>query len=195
MAGVEEDLFPSSMSQDSLAQIEEERRLLYVAITRAKLTCTLTYASSRFRNGQTVMTRPSRFLGDIDTRYIHMQMSNSMGLNDQPSFVNPTLSFERDASAYNYSESPKKPFTGKPLSSSPGRLSKIGAASSVGSGITPLHTSSEVAVGTKIQHDRFGKGTITQISQISGEDMITVDFGVVGIKKLLLKFAKFKIID
>ncbi|MDE5881584.1 MAG: UvrD-helicase domain-containing protein, partial [Muribaculaceae bacterium] len=94
VAGVEEDLFPSSMSQDSLAQIEEERRLLYVAITRAKETCTLTYASSRFRNGQTVMTRPSRFLGDIDTRYLHMQMSNSMGLNEKPLFVDPTSSYD-----------------------------------------------------------------------------------------------------
>lgn len=191
VAGVEEDLFPSSMSQDSLAQIEEERRLLYVAITRAKTTCTLTYASSRFRNGQTVMTRPSRFLGDIDTRYLHMQMSNSMGLNEQSSFINPTLSFERSV----YGIGSRKSFNESPESASRGRLNKIGSASSVGSGITPLHTSSEVKIGTKIQHDRYGKGSITQISQISGEDTITVDFGVVGIKKLLLKFAKFKIID
>lgn len=75
VVGVEEDLFPSSMSLDSFSQIEEERRLLYVAITRAKESCVLTYAGSRFRNGQTVMTSPSRFLGDIDRRFIHIQVS------------------------------------------------------------------------------------------------------------------------
>ena len=195
VAGVEEDLFPSSMSQDSLAQIEEERRLLYVAITRAKETCTLTYASSRFRNGQTVMTRPSRFLGDIDTRYLHMQMSNSMGLNEKPLFVDPTSSYDSFSSFRDNGGTLSKPGYEKAQLSQRGRLSKIGSESTVGSGITPLHTSSEVEIGTKIHHDRYGKGIITHISQISGEDTVTVDFGVVGIKKLLLKFAKFKIIE
>ncbi|MDE6769177.1 MAG: UvrD-helicase domain-containing protein [Muribaculaceae bacterium] len=195
VAGVEEDLFPSSMSQDSLAQIEEERRLLYVAITRAKETCTLTYASSRFRNGQTVMTRPSRFLGDIDTRYLHMQMSNSMGLNEKPLFVDPTSSYNSFSSVRDDGGTLSKPGYEKAQLSQRGRLSKIGSESTVGSGITPLHTSSEVKIGTKIHHDRYGKGIITHISQISGEDTVTVDFGVVGIKKLLLKFAKFKIIE
>ena len=94
VVGVEEDLFPSSMSQDSLAQIEEERRLLYVAITRAKETCTLTYAGSRFRNGQTVMTSPSRFLSDIDTRYLHIQMSSNLADESTP-FINPLQNYKK----------------------------------------------------------------------------------------------------
>lgn len=168
VVGVEEDLFPSSMSQDSLSQIEEERRLLYVALTRAKVTCTLTYAGSRFRNGQTVMTRPSRFLGDIDTRYLQLQMSNSISSTDSE-IANPVL---------NYNISQRRSLHSKTELSS----------------IVPQHSAAEVKVGTQIEHDRFGKGVIEKISQISGEDMITVDFGVVGVKKLLLKFAKFKIL-
>ena len=70
VVGVEEDLFPSSMACGSLREIEEERRLLYVAITRAKRFCMLSYARSRFRNGQTVMPQPSRFLKDIDPQYL-----------------------------------------------------------------------------------------------------------------------------
>ncbi len=190
VVGVEEDLFPSSMSQDSLAQIEEERRLLYVAITRAKTTCTLTYASSRFRNGQTVMTRPSRFLGDIDTRYLKIQMSNSMGGSDDYSFSDPVSKFRR-SSSYGTFANASVGNAGKRLP-----LNRTNAqAKEIGSGITPQHTASELKVGSIIRHDRFGKGNVTQLSQISGEDMITVDFGVVGIKKLLLKFAKIEILS
>lgn len=177
VVGVEEDLFPSAMSQNSLAEVEEERRLLYVAITRAKVTCTLTYAGSRFRNGQTVMTRPSRFIGDIDTRYLHMSMSGNMHDTDS-GFINPTTGYK---------------ITNPPSPRAPFGMKKISDNSGAGSGIRPQHTLDEISIGTIIRHDRFGSGKITAISQISGEDMVTVDFGVVGIKKLLLKFAKFKI--
>lgn len=70
IVGVEEDLIPSSMSSDTFEGVEEERRLLYVAITRAKRFCMLSYASSRFRNGQTCTCSPSRFIRDIDTQYL-----------------------------------------------------------------------------------------------------------------------------
>lgn len=172
IVGVEEDLFPSSMSQDSLAQVEEERRLLYVAITRAKSTCTITYAGSRFRNGQTVMTSPSRFLSDIDTRFLHIQLSGNLANDTKtPSFINPTQrSFSR-----------------------PSHLNPLRGNKDIGRDIQPQHTADEVKIGDVIQHERFGKGKIIKISQLSGEDMITVDFGVVGVKKLLLKFAKFTI--
>ena len=81
VVGVEEDLFPSAMSTDSLSQIEEERRLLYVAITRARRFCMLSYASSRFKNGQTNITQPSRFLRDIDPRYLKLMQGTDLGLD------------------------------------------------------------------------------------------------------------------
>lgn len=84
IVGLEEELFPSAMSSGSPGEIEEERRLLYVAITRAKKYCMMSYASSRFRNGQTVTCSPSRFLRDIESRYLHITNGNSIG--DEPSF-------------------------------------------------------------------------------------------------------------
>ena len=202
IVGVEEDLFPSSMSQDSLEQVEEERRLLYVAITRAKTTCTLTYAGSRFRNGQTVMTSPSRFLGDIDTRYLHLRMSSNMTSEPTP-FIDPTASYRSSFASKpsypgKYGSYGSKPAVSSSRSQTASqsnfvKLKKDGAGVSAPANFVPEHDSSELAVGMTIRHDRFGVGKITKIMQISGEDAITVDFGVVGIKKLLLKFAKFKI--
>lgn len=87
VVGVEEELFPSAMACDSLQSIEEERRLLYVAITRAKEFCMLSYASSRYRNGQTTVTRPSRFLRDIDSKYLKMVQGTD--IVSAPRGVNP----------------------------------------------------------------------------------------------------------
>ena len=194
VVGVEEDLFPSAMSQDSLAQVEEERRLLYVAITRAKTTCTLTYAGSRFRNGQTVMTSPSRFLSDIDTRYLHLQLSGDL-ITEGSGGINPLKNYNKDFGSGN--GQPRQNGYGFKAGTKSGNtsvgLKKLGGSSGIGSGIKPQHTIKDIKIGMGIRHERFGQGTVTAISQISGEDMITVDFGVVGIKKLLLKFAKFSI--
>ena len=187
VVGVEEDLFPSSMSQDSLAQIEEERRLLYVAITRAKETCTLTYAGSRFRNGQTVMTSPSRFLSDIDTRYLHIQMSSNLADESTP-FINPLQNYKK--TGYVSTSVKTSSYNQRPYSD----LKKIRNGISTPSGFTPQHSAEELSIGTRIRHDRFGEGSIIKVDSLSGEDMITVDFGVVGVKKLLLKFAKFTIL-
>jgi Superfamily I DNA and RNA helicases len=187
IVGVEEDLFPSAMSQDSLAQVEEERRLLYVAITRACNSCTLTYAASRFRNGQTVMTNPSRFLSDIDTRFINLMLSSNMA-GEPSSFANPASSYYSDM---NQKGGFRRKISGSAYGSN---FVKVNSGCPSGMGIKPQHTTDELSIGTMIKHDRFGKGKIININQLSGEDMITVDFGVVGIKKLLLKFAKFTLI-
>ena len=96
VVGVEEDLFPSSMACGSLREIEEERRLLYVAITRAKRFCMLSYARSRFRNGQTVMPQPSRFLKDIDPQYLkYADGSGSSPYKHEP-FMRDTFAGPRD---------------------------------------------------------------------------------------------------
>lgn len=201
IVGVEEDLFPSSMSMDSLAQIEEERRLLYVAITRAKETCVILFAGSRFRNGQTVLTRPSRFLSEIDPKYLKLVSSVNIDDSFSEKFINPTANY----TSYNRKSNPSESFRS-------GRFSDYGSPSSrpdygkkalselqkadsrIGGGIKPLHTPDELAVGMKIQHPKLGVGTITMMGNVQGEPSVTVDFGVTGIKKLLLKFAKFEIL-
>lgn len=201
IVGVEEDLFPSSMSMDSLAQIEEERRLLYVAITRAKETCVILFAGSRFRNGQTVLTRPSRFLSEIDPKYLKLVSSVNIDDSFSEKFINPTANYN----SYNRKSNPSDSFRS-------GRFSDYGSPSSrpdygkkalselqkadsrIGGGIKPLHTPDELAIGMKIQHPKLGVGTITMMGNVQGEPSVTVDFGVTGIKKLLLKFAKFEIL-
>ncbi len=218
IVGVEEELFPSSMSMDSISQVEEERRLLYVAITRAEETCTITYAGSRFRNGQTMITKPSRFLYEMAPQYL--KVVSSIDINDGPSqFTNPVSNYNNarsyggnnyKSSGYgnnNYSRSGQnnyqngygnRPATqSNPLPSSFSPLSSGNNSSSAQSSTSNAHAVSHsvnsVAVGMEIEHPKLGCGVITSIGNMSGEPTITVDFEVVGTKKLLLKFAKFNI--
>lgn len=203
IVGVEEELFPSALSMDSMAQVEEERRLLYVAITRAKETCMMTYASSRFRNGQTIMTRPSRFLSDIDTRYLKIRTSSDLGseATDRPSFLDPASSYRRSATYYT---SPTHTYKVQPKTSAnsgdyPTYKKKVVLPKSRPADSTEpdflVSSAGVLKAGTKIEHPKFGVGEIIKLEHVSGNDMIIVDFGVVGIKKLLLRFASFRILE
>lgn len=186
IVGVEEELFPSAMSSDSPAEIEEERRLLYVAITRAKLNCTISYASSRFRNGQTKTCQPSRFLKDIDRSYLHLATGNDFVHSD--SFINPIDNYRSSMTP------PKRQSFSHPLvdrTSTPSPKPASSAASAAGEG---QHAASELEEGMRIEHSRFGKGTILSIDTDATDARIEVKFDTVGSKKLLLKFARFKII-
>lgn len=186
IVGVEEDLFPAAMSQTSLSSIEEERRLLYVAITRAKETCVLTYAGSRFRNGQTVLCAPSRFISDIDSRYLNQQKSGNLKDNESIT-INPLSNYIRN-------QSNKKAYSASNGTISENKnLKKINSPGI--SNIPPQHIPEELSEGMKIRHDKFGEGVITQKSTISGEPSIAVNFKEVGIKRLLLRFAKFEILS
>lgn len=181
IVGVEEELFPSGLSMDTIAGVEEERRLLYVAITRAKKTCVITYAKSRFRNGQTMMTVPSRFLSDLDRSYITFGSSSKIKQPGDPA-TDPT---RRYTATHTFGLTGRR-MTVSPSSgpSAPAR----GAASGGG-----LHTLTEVPVGTRINHARFGRGRVKAHTESSGNPVIVVDFDQLGEKKLILKFAKFNI--
>lgn len=203
IVGVEEDLFPSAMSKNSEREIEEERRLLYVAITRAGENCTLTYALSRYRHRQTVFPSPSRFIKDLDSRYVDMPVQTKQ---ESP---RETLSWNRfpfDAerprktSRWNEEDTDRTPAPRPFTAPSPGkRLTKI---DSKPTGETHSTTQSTVAtaagqveIGTFICHARFGNGTVTAIEDTGDNSKITVEFENVGRKQLLLKFAKFTIIE
>lgn len=201
VVGVEEELFPSSMSMDSLAQIEEERRLLYVAITRAKSTCTITFAGSRFRNGQTMFTRPSRFLSEIDPKYVKVVSSVNIDDGNEEKFINPIANFKnrnigRNSGSDGFDKGNNNPHNisrpdyGKLAVQ---KLAKIEKSRFYGDS-KPMHTINELTVGQKIEHPKLGIGEIIGMGNIQGEPSITVDFGIVGVKKLLLKFAKFDLI-
>ena len=190
VVGVEDDLLPSAMSKDSLENIEEERRLLYVAITRAKKFCMLTYANSRYRNGQTVMTKPSPFLADIDRRYLHRNTADAI---ESTSYGTP----RHFGSFQTYSKPTTKYGTRDTIGTRPAtpvftQTQTQSSANSKGS----IHSADELRVGMKIEHNRFGRGTIIEIdrSNPSG-DRIKVDFSNIEVKTFLLKFARFDILN
>lgn len=195
IVGMEEDLFPSLLSKDSEQGIEEERRLFYVAMTRAKSTCTITYASSRFRNGQTAATNPSSFLMDIDSCYLNRHDS---GFEAFSNYGTKPYSYNKDSKSGHSGYKPWSPKTqqkdSKPETTRIPRenLHKLGAP--LPNGPAPQHNASDLKEGMKILHDKFGQGTIVGFGNIAGESSITVDFGKTGIKRLILRFAKFEIL-
>ncbi len=182
VVGMEEDLFPSAMVKNEMRGLEEERRLFYVALTRAKKTCTITYARSRFKNGQTNAARESRFIKEIDAAYVLMesnvgtQFSNSERTDDfwgsmREKRLNRDRKFQREYT----------PSSG---------LVSINNLSSP----TPLsEEAKELEVGHIIEHERFGRGEVTAIELNGNDRRAFVDFESAGKKQLLLKFAKFKI--
>ncbi len=189
IVGVEEDLFPNALAATA-EEIEEERRLLYVAITRAGKTCLITYATSRYINGTTRLCNPSRFLGDIDNAYLRIARRNVTAVESntpvaRPAFfdrrpvartpTNSRYTSPRDSSA-RQSVEPKP--TSKPVANN---------------GEPALHTADELNSGMTIVHNRFGRGTITKMETVP-DNKITVNFDEYGERTLMLKFARFIIL-
>jgi DNA helicase-2/ATP-dependent DNA helicase PcrA len=186
IVGVEEDLFPSAMSNSSMSEIEEERRLLYVAITRAKTNCTISYASSRYRNGETKSCSPSRFLKDIDSRYLHIATNNDFARRE--GIINPIDNY-RSSMPQSRQSSFNHPLINRTTPTVTAQPSQSN------DGEDAYHAASELTVGMSIEHSRFGIGEIVDIDTSGTDDRIEVNFKNLGTKKLLLKFARFKIIE
>lgn len=184
IVGVEEDLFPSAMNSANAAEIEEERRLLYVAITRAKRFCMLSYASSRFRNGMTVTCSPSRFVRDIDPKYVRLVGGTSIA----PVGDNPVEHYRSSFHSAPKVESRSEARRITPMPASQGSNSATPKASGA------LHRSDEISVGMRIHHSIFGDGTVSEVDTSMTDHRIVVEFDNTGSKRLMLKFAKFDII-
>ena len=190
VVGMEEDLFPSSMAKNEHRGLEEERRLFYVAITRAKRTCTLSFAKSRFKNGSINASRESRFLNDIDDRFLLMERN--------------TLSAARSSQEGGFWESMKAPYGSsgvpaeKPISSFspyPRNLSRVKESGTTASSLPLSKEASSLQVGNRIEHERFGRGVVIAIEQSGNDKRAFVDFEEAGQKQLLLKFARFKMVE
>ena len=179
IVGVEDQLLPSSMCS-SPDDIEEERRLLYVAITRAKRFCMMSYASSRFRNGETVISSPSPFLRDIPGH----QLNFSAG-SDLPGDRNDPVARYRQSF-----HSPSRPAMSAPTL----RPTAAPAQPQHDDSEFTHHSVANLAEGMTIEHPRFGIGRIIAIDTSMPDAKIKVQFDNVDIKTLMLKFAKFKII-
>lgn len=167
IVGLEENLFPSQFCQ-APKEIEEERRLLYVAITRSMERCYLTNARQRFRNGQTVFSSPSRFIKDIDSCYI--QQSQGLGITPQ----RPVMP-----------EMPKISAT-----STQSKLKKLSPVAGGSTGKSHKEVRSEWKKGDRVEHKVFGAGTVLDVYRENDNDKIDIKFDNNGQKTLLLTYAK-----
>lgn len=202
IVGVEEELFPSAMASASPAEIEEERRLMYVAITRAKHYCMISWAESRYRNGQTALMRPSRFISEIDSSFTRQSFARSSYGNEhrynpaeryRDSFHTSTVAVAERSSSRSSSSSSSS--YSKPSSQHfPAPATSSSESMATGSGSFTLHAPSEVEVGMRIRHDRFGTGRIVDVDTSGVNARIIVAFDSLEAKTLLLKFARFEIL-
>ena len=255
VVGLEENIFPSPLSAASLRELEEERRLLYVAITRAEKHCILTNAKNRWRYGKMEFDNPSRFIDEIDGKLIDSQDEAGGSLfgsmSDQPEWARaqrPRRPWEdaeqpRYSSRYQNSKPVASQFVADPkpslfddepeTSRTSGRSSVSGRSSlsegnfksvralnaakrymeahsshpaSRGTGSSAASVSSSTALsagssscglqeGMKIEHQRFGRGTVLKIEGTGENTKATVEFVHSGTKQLLLKYAKFTVVD
>lgn len=199
VVGLEENLFPSSLSSASYRALEEERRLFYVAVTRAEDHCYLSYAKSRFKYGKMEFCNPSRFLKDIDMRYLQVPQEELMGTRIEEK----ASRFRKEASRASYEREPRETgpsmFDGGPMPEEPHRfvpprtLRRIPDASPSAAPAGP--SAGGLSAGMWIEHERFGKGEVTRVEGSGDNCKATVQFQHAGVKQLLLKFARFKIID
>lgn len=244
VVGLEENIFPSPLSAASLRELEEERRLLYVAITRAEKHCILTNAKNRWRYGKMEFDNPSRFIDEIDSKLIDSQDeaggslfgSRADSSSDQPEWARaqrPRRPWEdagqpRYSSRYQNSKPVASQFVADPKpslsegnfksvralnaakrymethSSHPASRSIGSAASSTSSAASSVSSSAASSAGSsscglqegmKIEHQRFGRGTVLKIEGTGENTKATVEFVHSGTKQLLLKFAKFTVVD
>ena len=201
VVGLEENIFPSPMCTGSMRELEEERRLLYVAITRAEKHCILTCAQNRFRYGRMEYDTPSRFIKDIDPQLLRVEGgAGGVGLSSRTSLSsNASLSSRTSRSSYTSLSG----WTGRsnvqnahPVATQfmadakprmvPVRREAPAAQSSIGDiGLREGHV---------IEHQRFGIGTVLKVEGSGENTKATVDFKNAGTKQLLLKFAKYTIV-
>src|SRR5690554_641606 len=192
IVGLEEDLFPSAMNLNTRSELEEERRLFYVALTRAETKVYITYTQSRYRWGKLIDAEPSRFIEEIDSEYL--EYLTPITENRYKSLLNPDLFGEVDRSKLRM----KKPVTGKPPTGpTEQQLRKLRrlrpVSSSASKDFNPA--SANLFEGAMVEHIRFGKGKILKIEGVGADTKAEIDFENGGLKKLLLRFAKLKVLD
>ncbi len=198
IVGMEEDLFPSAMSMNTRSELEEERRLFYVALTRAEKQAYLTYTISRYRWGKLIDAEPSRFIEEIDDQYLDnitpMQEQRFNPMLDASIFgdIEPNkVRFAKPKSPkFQKKESRKKPENFQ--LSSPKKMKRVSESSSGGN---PNLFDSKLTVGNIVNHQRFGRGEVLRIEGKGGDLKAEIKFQNGDTKKLLLRFAKLEVIS
>jgi DNA helicase-2/ATP-dependent DNA helicase PcrA len=182
IVGLEEDLFPSMMSSQSRSDLEEERRLFYVAVTRAEKHCYLSYSLSRYKWGNITYSEPSRFIKEINPQFLDLVSSNSTAKLSNPI---PSTSWESSIQG-------KTRFTN--ANSIPTKQTVTPAQINIPSDAKPINSNSSVKEGFTVYHDRFGRGIVKKIEGSGENSKATIDFENLGSKQLLLRFAKLRML-
>ncbi len=186
IVGLEENLFPSQMSLTERADLEEERRLFYVALTRAEKRVTLSYSTTRYRWGNLIYCEPSRFIEELDPKYLEMPVENHGRIfGDEDFSSRPKLQTTIKPKA-------KETFVQRPVMGK--KLVKVNTASK---NTSDFDTESlrDLQVGMAVQHDRFGSGKVINMDGDFPNNKATIFFEGVGQKQLLIKFAKLRIVE
>lgn len=209
VVGLEENLFPSGMVGDSPRALEEERRLFYVAITRAEEHCYLSFAKTRFRYGDMKLGNPSRFLRDIDINFLRMPHESGVSRSvDEGAgrfrreieggfirFASPSRTPFGSTSSSEQRERPKAQIIAPSV---PRNLKKVSTIGSSGGNQAVSSGSASVAgvqAGQMIEHERFGLGEVIKVEGTGDNAKATIHFKNAGDKQLLLRFARFKVIE
>ena len=222
VVGLEENIFPSPLAAVSVRELEEERRLLYVAITRAEKHCILTNAKNRFRYGKMEFDNPSRFIDEIDASLIEGGEEapessfgggrSSYGGYGSEGGYGGRMPWDRDRSGYRRDYQNSKPVASQFMADPKPGFKSVRAVNAVHRIMGDTASSSSVALagssaskassaagslseGCRIEHQRFGKGTVLKIEGTGENTKATVEFQNAGTKQLLLKFAKFTILS
>ena len=220
VVGLEENIFPSPLAAISVRELEEERRLLYVAITRAEKHCILTNAKNRFRYGKMEFDNPSRFIDEIDASLIEggEEAPESSFDGGRGSFGGYGLSsrygsdggyggrmpWDRDRSVYGRDSQNSKPVASQFMADPKPEFKSVRAVNAVhrimgntaGSSVSNASSAAgSLSEGCRIEHQRFGIGTVLKMEGTGENTKATVEFQNAGTKQLLLKFAKFTILS
>jgi len=196
VVGMEEDLFPSALSLNTRSELEEERRLFYVALTRAEKQAYLTYAGSRYRWGKLSDSEPSRFIEEIDDQYLEYLTPEDNNYKYRP-MINMDIFGDVDKSKLRQA---------KPVSSTPPKwvtdnqpkpdaaIRRLKPVSAKPSGANANLFDDKLVPGNIVMHERFGKGEVLGLEGLGADRKAEIKFEIGGIKKLLLRFARLDVI-
>jgi len=198
IVGMEEDLFPSALSVNSRAELEEERRLFYVALTRAEKQAYLTYAENRYRWGKLSESEPSRFIDEIDDRYLEYltPMLQNANYRYKP-LIDRDVFGEVDKSKLRLQKpiSATPPAANAPTGEQAVKLRKLKPVNGLADkGSKDSGSAGGLQVGTIVEHARFGRGKVLSVEGAGNDRKAQIQFEVGGIKNILLRFAKLEIV-
>jgi len=200
IVGLEESLFPSAMSMNTRSELEEERRLFYVALTRAEHQAYLSFAQTRYRWGKLTDGEPSRFLEEIDPVYLEYLTPKKLAPRTN-NFVDSSLfeddvpkdkiRFRKPIPRKSASVRTAKPSVLKKPLVAPKNMKPVSKVATRAGGVSDA----KIAVGTKVEHIRFGQGEVMKLEGVGGDAKAEIKFEKERMKKLILKFAKLNVLE